>query len=158
MAGPGRGIATPPAHGRRAAFALSLRGMAIAAVLTAAACAGSPPAGTPVIDVDFTWAGAGACSERSPRIVLRDVPPGTRRLRVELVDVDSVMAGRSASEIDPPADGVIRPGALANYRGPCGQQQSVTYELRVTALDGAGKTVGFGRKREIFVPPKLNPR
>jgi hypothetical protein len=121
--------------------------------LAAGACAGGPPAGTPHLSVDFTWTGIRRCVDTSPRIVVRDIPPAARRLHVELVDIDSAFSDNGGGDVDVPRDGVIPPGALAHYRGPCPQQTAIAYEMRVTALDASGKVLAYGMKAESFAPP-----
>lgn len=128
------------------------------AALAAAACATAQPQaprGAPELGVEFTWAGVPRCSDISPRIVVRDVPPGTRRLRVELVDLDSVMSRHGGGEVEAPADGVIPAGALKSYRGPCPSQQPIEYEMRVSALDATGRVIAEGRERHSYVPAQL---
>ncbi|MCW5774620.1 MAG: hypothetical protein KIT16_23450 [Rhodospirillaceae bacterium] len=129
--------------------------MAVALALALGACMGGPPSGTPRLDVDFTWVGVAPCTTRSPRLVVRDIPATATRLRIELVDVDSAVSRHGGGEVGLPADGVIPPGALADYRGPCPQQNAIAYEFRVSALDATGKIVGYGLKRDVFTPTKL---
>lgn len=128
------------------------------AALAAAACATAQPQaprGAPELGVEFTWTGVPRCSDVSPRIVVRDAPPGTRRFRVELVDIDSVMSRHGGGEVDAAPGGVIPAGALKSYRGPCPSQQSIEYELRVAALDAAGRVIAAGKERQSYVPVQL---
>jgi len=135
-----------------------MRKLVLFAALAAAACATSQqqaPRDAPELGVEFTWAGVPRCSDVSPRIVVRDAPPGTRRFRVELVDIDSVMSRHGGGEVDAPADGVIPAGALKSYRGPCPSQNAIDYELRVRALDAAGRVIAEGKERRSYVPAQL---
>lgn len=129
-----------------------LLALAVAACATAETRA---PRGAPELGVEFTWAGVPACSDVSPRIIVRDVPPGTRRFRVELVDLDSVLGRHGGGEVEAPPGGVIPAGALKSYRGPCPSQQTIVYELRVVALDAAGRVLAMGRERQSYVPGQL---
>ncbi|KAB2845542.1 MAG: hypothetical protein F9K44_16925 [Hyphomicrobiaceae bacterium] len=126
-------------------------------VILAAACstAQQAPRGAPELGVEFTWTGVPPCSAVSPRIVVRDVPPGTRRFRVELVDVDSVMSRHGGGEVEAVAGGVIPAGALKSYRGPCPSQKAIEYEMRVAALDAAGRVIAEGKERQSYVPTQL---
>lgn len=126
--------------------------------LAAAACSTSQPQaprGAPELGVEFTWAGVAACTDVSPRIIVRDVPAATKRFRVELVDVDSVMSRHGGGEVAAAPDGVIPAGALKSYRGPCPSQQGIEYEMRVAALDGDGRVLAQGKERQSFVPTQL---
>jgi phosphatidylethanolamine-binding protein (PEBP) family uncharacterized protein len=134
-----------------------MRFLAPLLVLCAAACSTSQPAprGAPELGVEFTWAGVPACTDVSPRIVVRDAPPETRRFRVELVDVDSVMSRHGGGEVEAAPGGVIPSGALKSYRGPCPSQQPIEYELRVAALDASGRVIAAGKERQSYVPTSL---
>jgi phosphatidylethanolamine-binding protein (PEBP) family uncharacterized protein len=135
-----------------------MRKLAPILALAAAACSTSAtqaPRGAPELGVEFTWTGVAACTDVSPRIIVRDVPPAARRLRVELVDVDSAMSRHGGGEVDVPRDGVIAAGALKSYRGPCPSQKAIEYEMRVAALDAAGHVIAQGRERQSFVPSQL---
>jgi phosphatidylethanolamine-binding protein (PEBP) family uncharacterized protein len=135
-----------------------MRKIATLLALTAAACSmprAQAPRGAPELGVEFSWTGVAPCTDVSPRIIVRDVPPATRRFRVELVDIDSVMSRHGGGEVEAPPNGVIPAGALKSYRGPCPSQQSIEYELRVSALDGEGRVIAQGKERQGFVPNQL---
>jgi phosphatidylethanolamine-binding protein (PEBP) family uncharacterized protein len=127
--------------------------------LLAAACSTpqQAPRGAPELGIEFTWRDVPPCSNVSPRIVVRDAPAAARRFRVELIDVDSMMSRHGGGELDAPPGGVIPPGALKSYRGPCPSQQSIEYELRVSALDAEGRVIAQGRERQSFAPTRLRP-
>jgi phosphatidylethanolamine-binding protein (PEBP) family uncharacterized protein len=126
-------------------------------LLTAlAGCAtGSGEVRLPELAVDYTWKGVPACSNASPRIVVHNAPPGTARYRVEQVDKDSAFARHGGGEVAAPRDGVLPPGAVPNYRGPCPSQLAINYEIRVWALDAAGKSLARGARVETFTPIAL---
>ena len=135
-----------------------MRKLAPLLALAAAACATSQPQaprGAPELGVEFTWTGVAPCTDVSPGIIVRDVPAGTRRFRVELVDVDSVMSRHGGGEVAAGPGGEIPAGALKSYRGPCPSQKPVEYEMRVWALDGAGRVLAEGKERQIFTPGQL---
>jgi phosphatidylethanolamine-binding protein (PEBP) family uncharacterized protein len=127
----------------------------ILALAVAACSTPQAPRGAPELGVEFTWTGVEACTDVSPRIIVRDVPPATKRFRVELVDVDSVMSRHGGGEVEAAPDGVIAAGALKSYRGPCPSQQPIEYELRVSALDAAGRVIAAGQERQSYVPTQL---
>ena len=125
-------------------------------VFVAAACAGQDaPRGAPELGVEFSWKGVASCSDVSPRIVVRDVPPATRRFRVELVDLDSAISRHGGGEVDAGRGGVIPEGALKSYRGPCPAQSAIAYEMRVAALDEAGRVIARGAERQSYTPVSL---
>jgi phosphatidylethanolamine-binding protein (PEBP) family uncharacterized protein len=137
-----------------------MRRIAPAAALLAAACATqqqAAPRGAPELGVEFTWAGVAPCSNVSPRIVVRDFPPATKRFRVELVDVDTAFGRHGTSDVEAP-NGVIPAGALKSYRGPCPSQQAIVYEMRVQALDEGGRVIAQGAERATYTPGDLRRR
>jgi phosphatidylethanolamine-binding protein (PEBP) family uncharacterized protein len=137
-----------------------MRRLALAAALLAAACTTqqqAPPRGAPELGVEFTWAGVPPCSNVSPRIVVRDFPPATKRFRVELVDVDSAFGRHGTSDVEAPT-GVIAAGALKSYRGPCPSQNAIVYEMRVQALDEGGRVIAQGAERSTYTPGDLRRR
>jgi len=120
---------------------------------TVAGCApGGPEGRVPELAVDFSWKGVPPCSNVSPRIVVHNAPPGTARFRVELVDKSTAFARHGGGEVAAARDGVIPPGALTAYRGPCPSQAAIVYEFRVAALDGTGKVVARGAAEETYTP------
>ena len=134
-----------------------MRFPALLLALFAAACSTpqQAPRGAPELGVEFTWTGVPPCTDVSPRIVVRDAPPGTRRFRVALVDIDSVMSRHGGGEVEAAPGGVIPAGALKSYRGPCPSQQPIEYELRVAALDASGRVIAEGKERQSYVPTTL---
>jgi hypothetical protein len=126
----------------------------IFAALVAAACSTQEkaPAGAPELGVEFTWTGVAACSNVSPRIIVRDFPAATKRFRVELVDMDAAISRHGGGEVEAARDGVIAEGALKSYRGPCPSQAAIVYELRVAALDAGGRVIARGAERQTFTP------
>jgi hypothetical protein len=134
----------------------SLRLFPLALAFAAAACATQQPASrAPELSIEFTFTGVQPCTNVSPRIVVRDVPPAAKRLRVELVDTDTAFARHGVSEVEVPRDGVLAPGALKSYRGPCISQQAIVYELRVEALDEGGRVVARGAEKAAYEPGNL---
>lgn len=100
--------------------------------------------------VDFSWTGVEPCSNVSPKITVYNAPAGTRRFRVELVDMDSALSRHGGGEVEASPDGVIPAGALKSYRGPCPSQTAINYEMRVAALDVSGRVLARGAERQTF--------
>ncbi|MGH6801865.1 MAG: hypothetical protein ACREC3_00660, partial [Methyloceanibacter sp.] len=128
--------------------------------LAGAACSSSGPSSDPQKDasalgIDFTWTGVPPCSNVSPRMVVYNAPAATRRFRVELVDADSAMSRHGGGEVDAAPGGVIPAGALKSYRGPCPSQKALQYEMRVEALDAAGRVLARGVEAQTYTPASL---
>lgn len=122
----------------------------------AAGCAtGAEDSRFPALSIDYTWKDVPACSTVSPRIVVRNVPAGTARFRVELVDKDSAFARHGGGEVAAEPGGVIPPGALKAYRGPCPSQVAIMYEFRVWALDAGGTTLARGAEAQSYTTARL---
>jgi phosphatidylethanolamine-binding protein (PEBP) family uncharacterized protein len=123
------------------------------ALILALAAAGCASAGRPGADdtgpftIEFTWEGVPPCSNVSPRLQLRGAPPGTRRYRVELVDLDSAISRHGGGEVPADPSGVVPAGALKDYRGPCPSQHTINYEMRVQALDEGGRVLARATER-----------
>ena len=123
-----------------------------------AACGwNTPPPNARQLSVDFSFDTTRPCSNESPAIDVFNAPVGTTKLRIQYVHVDALLSNTGTSEVE--YKGTRLPaGALTDYRGPCplgGKAQSVTYDIRVTALDTNGEVVGFGATRRTYTPPKL---
>jgi phosphatidylethanolamine-binding protein (PEBP) family uncharacterized protein len=134
--------------------------LVVALALAAAACSSIGAPGDTGDDgrklaVDFSWNGVEACSNVSPKITVYNAPAGTRRFRVELVDLDSAISRHGGGEVEAGRDGVIPAGALKSYRGPCPGQNPINYEMRVAALDASGQVLARGAERQTFTVKSL---
>ena len=101
--------------------------------------------------VRFSWAGIPACEEISPAFELAGVPPGTKQLGFNMVDLNVPTFHHGGSTIAYAGDAVKR-GAI-RYTGPCppgGQRHR--YQWTVKALDAAGKVLGTASATETFPP------
>ncbi|HYZ33673.1 MAG TPA: hypothetical protein VE684_15490 [Crenalkalicoccus sp.] len=88
-------------------------------------------------------------SHRSPAIGVAGLPPGTRSLKVEMVDLDLGGFDHGGGQVAVPAgtgpQAVIPEGALSNWMGPCPPTGSDhRYEVRVRALDAGGHALAGG--------------
>ncbi|WP_207483176.1 YbhB/YbcL family Raf kinase inhibitor-like protein [Arenibaculum pallidiluteum] len=109
--------------------------------------------------VDFAFARDQACgtgpyemnplrvSRRSPAIRVEGVPAGARLLRFEMVDLDLLDFDHDGGEVPAtPGTATIAEGGLVHWTGPCPPGGSDhRYEMRVEALDAAGKPLATGR-------------
>jgi phosphatidylethanolamine-binding protein (PEBP) family uncharacterized protein len=140
-----------------------MRRFVVFLALAGAACSSSSSPGYDAFDpralgVDFTWTGVPPCSNVSPKITVYNAPAGTRRFRVELVDIDSAFARHGGGEVEARPGGVIPAGELKSYRGPCPSQQPIRYEMRVAALDASGQVLARGVEQQTYTPVSLLPR
>jgi phosphatidylethanolamine-binding protein (PEBP) family uncharacterized protein len=103
------------------------------------------------LGVDFNFEGHHKCSASSPKITVSNIPPGTKKLSVTLVDQDVPTWNHGGGTISNDGSGVIPEGALkAGYNGPCPPSGSHTYVFSVNAIDGEGVIVGQGEKAQVF--------
>lgn len=101
--------------------------------------------------IDFSWAGVGKCSDRSPAIALAQVPAGTRSLDVQMVDLDVPSFRHGGSAVPFNGETEIPAGAV-RYVGPCPPSGRHAYRIRVTALDATGKPLGVADQTREFPP------
>ncbi len=119
------------------------------AVLSPMGCSDSK---LPRLSVDFTWLNDQRCyDERSPEIVIENVPGNTKRLEIDMLELDSRHEHGGGSF---PYNGtnLIPEGALDQYRGPCPSYGVPRYELTVKAVDEGGKVVALGKKMRKWPP------
>jgi phosphatidylethanolamine-binding protein (PEBP) family uncharacterized protein len=99
----------------------------------------------------FSWAGIPACQAASPAFELSDVPPGTKRLRFNMTDLDVPSFKHGGSTIAYETNAVKR-GAIT-YVGPCPPDgQHHQYRWTVDALDPLGKVLGTATASGTFPP------
>ena len=107
------------------------------------------------LGLQFDWAKQNECSEFSPEIHVTGIPPGTRYLDVCLTDLYQPGADHGGwGQIPCPADGVIPPGGLAHFRGPCPPKYygGGNYEFAVRAIDANGDVTGMGKQAKECCP------
>ena len=149
---------------RRRSAGRTAAGLAAAALTALAGCGGMDVARDPrPLAVDYEFGRAQACgpgegpyrmrlaemSRRSPRVRVGGVPAGAAALAVEMVDLDLAGFDHGGGRVPlaPGARGeaVIPEGALGDWMGPCPPTGSDhRYELRVRALDAAGRPLAGG--------------
>jgi phosphatidylethanolamine-binding protein (PEBP) family uncharacterized protein len=109
------------------------------------------PARAETFALKFSWAGIAACQATSPAFELSDVPPGTKRVRFSMTDLDVPSFKHGGSTIAYESNAVKR-GAIT-YVGPCppaGQRHQ--YRWTVDALDPLGKVLGSASATAAFPP------
>jgi hypothetical protein len=101
--------------------------------------------------VNFTFSAKHKCSSVSPKITVTNVPAGTNKLKVVLVDRDVPTWNHGGGTVPFTGSGVISEGALkSGYNGPCPPSGSHTYEFKVKAIDAQGVIIGMGSKSQKF--------
>ena len=105
--------------------------------------------------VDFSWQGIQACTHRSPKIRVSNVPEGTHELWVKLKNINLPEWNQGGGKVKHDGSGVISAGALTlGYNGPCPPGGRHKYEFSVMAVDAEGVIIGFGKARRAFPPKK----
>jgi hypothetical protein len=98
-------------------------------------------------ELDFTWGTGLGENQKNPEIRLTRVPPNTKFLKVQLIDLDQPYYNHGEVEkITYVKDGFIPYGSLKNYIGPSPPPQGHLYEYTIKALDENGVVVGIGKK------------
>ena len=109
------------------------------------------PGSAQAFSAKFSWDGIAACERISPAFELAAVPPGTKRLRFEMHDlnVPGFHHGGSTVGYD---GGTVKQGAI-KYIGPCppgGQRHR--YRWTIEALDASGKVLETATATQTFPP------
>lgn len=139
-----------------------MRASIVLLALATAACASTGPGSNAAkLTVEFSWDNVRPCSTESPEIKVFNAPAGTTRLKIELVDVDTMFSSHGGGEVAY-RGATVPAGALRDFRGPCplgGKLTSaVRYEFRVSALDATGAVIGYGVALNSYTPPRILPR
>jgi len=103
------------------------------------------------LKVNFKWTKASNCSNKSPKIVVSNIPKGTKSLKVKLEDFDAPTWNHGGGTVPYNGSGVIKAGALTNgYNGPCPPSGSHSYQFTVHAIDKDGIIIGIGKAVKKF--------
>ncbi len=109
------------------------------------------------LQVDFRWLMANHCNNNSPALKLKNIPPGTTVLRVQMIDLDNNKHDHGGGELVQaqgfPADFLITAGSLDKYKGPCPENFTTLgheYQFNVSALDSNNKTLASGSAKAPF--------
>jgi phosphatidylethanolamine-binding protein (PEBP) family uncharacterized protein len=115
-------------------------------------CGDDPYAQVPGFSVDVTWAGSKACFDpQSPPFTLGGIPPGTRKLRFTMTDLDAPNFVHGGGLVVYDGQGLISRGAFS-YRGPCPPSGPYRYRWTVDAEDAAGHTLATATITKKFPP------
>jgi Phosphatidylethanolamine-binding protein len=124
-----------PERGQAKEAVMRSRGLPLLAAVLALVAATS---GASAMSTHFSWYGIPACETLSPVFALNGVPPGTKRLRFTMHDLNVPGFHHDGSTIVYAGDAVKR-GAI-HYIGPCPPRgQRHRYRWTIESLDGAGK-------------------
>lgn len=111
----------------------------------------------PNLSVSFRWNISHHCSDNSPSIKLKNVPPGTTHLKVQMVDLDNKNHDHGGAILNQPGgfpgEYEISAGALDKYRGPCPENFTTLgheYQFNVAALNNEDKVLASGSAKATF--------
>ena len=111
-----------------------------------------------VMDVDFEWQPIDYGSSDNPKILLANVPEGTKRFFVSLVDLNITTYDHGGGYVDSNGSGIISRGSIkGNYNGlaPWLPDMIHNYEITVKAYDENDRIIGIGKKvRKFLYGPK----
>jgi len=98
--------------------------------------------------INYSWGRGNMCQQGiSPRITLKNVPPGTRTLQVKLEDIRMPQKYHGNETLIFKGSKYIKAGALRSYVGPCPEQgHTHGYRFTVLALDIQGNIIGKAEK------------
>ncbi len=103
------------------------------------------------LGIEFTLEAQDKCSSVSPKITVANVPAGTKKFKVSLVDLDVIDWDHGGGTILNDGSGVIPQGALkSGYNGPCPPSGSHRYEFKVNAIDAEDIIIGVGKNSQVF--------
>ena len=107
----------------------------------------------PQMSIDYTWLKDQSCfDERSPEIILTEVPENTKLLKVKMEDLDNNY-NHGGGTFEYNGSNLIPVGAISGYRGPCPMStMNPRYEIRIKAIDENGDVIAFGKKFKRYPP------
>ncbi len=104
------------------------------------------------MSLSFSWTGVARCSSIPPAFTLSAVPPGTRQLTFNMVDLNLPSYPHGGGTIPYQGASQIAAGSFS-YRGPCPpERQRHTYRWSVKAVDAGGKTLATASATSPFPP------
>jgi len=107
-----------------------------------------------VLAVAFEWTQKDRGSTENPEIRVSGIPEGTKRLFVELIDIDNPGFSHGGGFVAHDGSGIIRRGSIeGHYGGPNPPPPIIhSYEITVKAMDMNGTIVGIGKMANAFPP------
>jgi len=107
--------------------------------------------------VDFRWLMSNHCNNTSPALKLKNIPPGTTSLHIQMIDLDNNKHDHGGGELVKPegfpAEFLVIAGSLDKYKGPCPENFTTLgheYQFNVSARNGDNKTLASGSAKAPF--------
>jgi phosphatidylethanolamine-binding protein (PEBP) family uncharacterized protein len=98
------------------------------------------------LTVDFSFKKENICKDYSPEIRITGIPKKTEILRIQFDDLYAGAHHGGWSTISNDGTGIVPPGNLKNFRGPCDTNK---YKFTVKAIDKENMVIGIGKKSKI---------
>jgi len=109
------------------------------------------------LQVDFRWLMSNHCNNTSPALKLKNIPPGTTSLQIQMIDLDNNKYDHGGGELVKPegfpAEFLVIAGSLDKYKGPCPENFTTLgheYQFNVSALNADNKTLASASAKAPF--------
>ncbi len=109
------------------------------------------------LQVDFRWLMSNHCNNTSPALKLKNIPPGTTSLLIQMIDLDNNNHDHGGGELVKPegfpAEFLVIAGSLDKYKGPCPENFTTLgheYQFNVSALNADNKTLASASAKAPF--------
>jgi len=103
------------------------------------------------LKIDFSWDNIEKCTRISPAFKIDNIPPGTKKLSFNMIDIQVPAYPHGGSVIEYTGGNEIPQGAI-DYTGPC-PPSTHTYKWTVLALNAEENLVlGKGTAVKPFTP------
>ena len=109
------------------------------------------------LQVDFRWLMSNHCNNTSPALKLKNIPPGTTSLQIQMIDLDNNKHDHGGGELVKPegfpAEFLVIAGSLDKYKGPCPENFTTLgheYQFNVSALNADNKTLARASAKAPF--------
>ena len=109
------------------------------------------------LQVDFRWLMSNHCNNTSPALKLKNIPPGTTSLQIQMIDLDNNTHDHGGGELVKPegfpAEFLVIAGSLDKYKGPCPENFTTLgheYQFNVSALNADNKTLASASAKAPF--------
>ncbi|MEY4253077.1 MAG: hypothetical protein RLZZ566_547 [Pseudomonadota bacterium] len=109
------------------------------------------------LQVDFRWLMSNHCNNTSPALKLKNIPPGTTSLQIQMIDLDNNKHDHGGGELVKPegfpAEFLVIAGSLDKYKGPCPENFTTLgheYQFNVSALNADNKTLASASAKAPF--------
>ena len=109
------------------------------------------------LQVDFRWLMSNHCNNTSPALKLKNIPPGTTSMQIQMIDLDNNKHDHGGGELVKPegfpAEFLVIAGSLDKYKGPCPENFTTLgheYQFNVSALNADNKTLASASAKAPF--------